>query len=354
MDLLNKLVKAQLIQPPTFLTDSVFYVARTGSVSYGCSSDTSDEDFVGFCVPPVNILFPHFAGELYGFDMNLKRFEQWQQHGIIYAEKKYDFNIYNIVKWFRLVADGNPNMVDSLFVKREDVVHSTAVSELIRENRHMFLSKKCWNSYKGYSYSQLSKSKVDKDKEIIAIWEFEKLHGIDRTTTYKAVENEIELRNYDGPIPAIANSLSHLSSMELEEYRSLFLSGMTKTKRFESQKIMGFDCKFLYHLVRLLDEVEQILTVGDLDLHRAKEHLKAIRRGDVSYDEVVKWAREKETSLEKIYAESKLPWGPRESELKALLLKCIEMHYGSIDKYVVQTSKERELLCQVAKIVQGY
>ena len=41
----------------------------------------------------------------------------------------------------------------------------------------------------------------------------------------------------------------------------------------------GFDVKFAYHTVRLLNEAEQLLLEGDLDLQRNREQLKSIRRG---------------------------------------------------------------------------
>lgn len=350
MDLLQRLEKQKLIHPPAFLPDSVMYLARTGSKSYGVSNSTSDEDFVGFCIPPINVLFPHTAGELFGWDMNVQRFEGWQQHQIKFNDKVYDFNVYNIVKWFRLTADGNPNMIDSLFVKREDVVHSTAISELIRENRKLFLSKKCWHSFKSYAYSQMNAARCDHVKEIKEIYEFERQYNIPRTTKYTDVLDAIEKCLHG----RVDDSLCDIGISKLTEYKKLWESGLNKTKRFEGQKLLGFDAKYLYHLVRLLDEVEQILTLEDLDLHRAKEHLKAIRRGDFSLDEVIKWAKDKEIALENAYANSTLPHKPREKELKELLLKCIEHHYGSLDKYIVNVSKEREILQTIANLVKGY
>lgn len=89
--------------------------------------------------------------------------------------------------------------------------------------------------------------------------------------------------------------------------------------------------KFAYHVVRLLDKAEQILTLGDIDLQRNREHLKAIRRGDVSEAEIRKWASDKEAQLEKAYTnmDSPLPYGPPEDKIKTLLLQCLEEHYGN-------------------------
>ena len=49
------------------------------------------------------------------------------------------------------------------------------------------------------------------------------------------------------------------------------------------------DVKFLYHVVRLLNEAEQILMEGDLDLERNREQLKSIRKGEWTFDQIVKY-----------------------------------------------------------------
>jgi len=40
-----------LISPPKWLPANIHYEVITGSVSYSVSSDTSDMDIVGFCIP---------------------------------------------------------------------------------------------------------------------------------------------------------------------------------------------------------------------------------------------------------------------------------------------------------------
>ncbi len=140
--IIQELYKEKLISPPNFLPTNIMMLCMTGSVSYGCSTNTSDLDIVGVCIPPKEYLFPTSYGEIEGFGYRKKRFEQWQEHHIKYKDKDYDLSIYNIAKYFQLVMDGNPNMVDSLFVPRECVIFSTKMWELVRENRNIFLSKK--------------------------------------------------------------------------------------------------------------------------------------------------------------------------------------------------------------------
>lgn len=114
----------------------------------------------------------------------------------------------------------------------------------------------------------------------------------------------------------------------------------------------GFDVKFAYHLVRLLFEVEQILTTGDLNLRRNSEELKSIRRGEWTEQQVRDFFAEKEKALERIYEESTvIPWGPREDEIKQLLLDCLMEHWGSLEGCVVTDMTPVLALREIAEVI---
>lgn len=98
--------------------------------------------------------------------------------------------------------------------------------------------------------------------------------------------------------------IEDLSDKELQKYYNLYKMGINKTKRFESHKIFNLDVKFAYHLIRLLDEVEQILSEGDLDLERNREQLKYIRNGFYTENEIIKLAQDKEKALEIVNSKS--------------------------------------------------
>jgi len=265
-----------------------------GSVAYGVSTDYSDVDVYGFCMPKKELVFPHLAGEIPGFGRQTKRFEQFQQHHVNDkgSQKEYDLSIYSIVKYFQLVMENNPNMVDSLFVPDFCVLHITKIGTMVRENRKLFLHKGSWHKYKGYSFSQMHKARLKTPKE-----------------------------------------------------------GSKRAKLVEE---FGYDVKFLYHVVRLMGEAEQILANQDLDLQRNREQLKAIRRGEMSLEEVQQWFSDKEQSLEKLYADSKLPHSPDEAAIKQLLLNCIEEHYGSLDKCVVNVDGATQALREVQDVLNKY
>ena len=126
----------------------------------------------------------------------------------------------------------------------------------------------------------------------------------------------------------------------------------TLVTRSEGKVAFQGNCKFGYHVVRLLDEIEQILTLGDLDLQRDRERLKAIRRGEWTLEQVKAFFVTKEKELESAYGASTLPHGPDEAAIKALLLECLEAHYGSLSDALVRPSEERALLAQIKALCE--
>jgi uncharacterized protein len=76
--------------------------------------------------------------------------------------------------------------------------------------------------------------------------------------------------------------------------------------RYEMIQKYGYDVKFAYHVVRLMDEVEQILEHGDIDLMNNREQLKSIRRGEWKMSEIEEYFARKEKELETLYTSSTL------------------------------------------------
>lgn len=190
--IVKKLKDRNLIDCPGFLPTNTHYETLMGSIAYGVNQDDSDNDVYGFCIPPKSILFPHTEGYIAGFDKNVPKFEVWQQHHIQYSERKtYDLQIYNIVHYFRLCADGNPNMIDSLFTPANCILSMSQIGNLVRENRKLFLSKKCWHTFKGYAFAALRKlNNWDKFEYI----KFCKEHRLPTDITLEEIEQELRER----------------------------------------------------------------------------------------------------------------------------------------------------------------
>ena len=90
----------------------------------------------------------------------------------------------------------------------------------------------------------------------------------------------------------------------------------------------------------------------DIDLRRNREHLKAIRRGEVSEQDIMDWAADKERQLEQQYHDSKIPAGPNEAKIRTLLLDCLEEHYGRLDNCVVEADAAVQQLREIHAILE--
>jgi predicted nucleotidyltransferase len=239
-----------------------------GSQAYGVAGSDSDIDIYAFCMPPAELVFPHLNGEIPGFVKQIQRFEQFQAHGWYDEDgKENDIQVYSIVRYFHLLTENNPNIVDSLYTPDYCVLKQDAIGARVREKRDIFLHKGAYHKFKGYAYSQQSK-----------------------------------MRNKN-PVG----------------------------KRAELVAKHSFDIKFGYHLVRLISEIEQILETGTLNLQKNQDQLKSIRHGEWTMEQIEDYFARKEPQLEQMYLASKLPHSPDEPRIKALLLECLETAYGSID-----------------------
>jgi hypothetical protein len=277
------------------------YLTIMGSHAYGVA-DTSvrdklpDFDVYGFCIPPKEMIFPHLTGKISGFGTAPQNFENFQKHHIMDVDavggkgKEWDIQVFSIVRYFELCRQNNPNMVDSLFTPEECVIHCTNVGRMVRDNRHLFLSKESWKKFRGYAQSQLKKMN-DKNPE---------------------------------------------------------------GGRKEIVEKFGYDVKFAYHIIRLFDEVEQILLEGTINLQRAREVMKAIRRGDWTAVEVRNWAIEKEKALEVAYTKSTLPEHPDEERLLRLLKECLEEHYGSLKDCIGDPDWAQGALKEIDNVIGRY
>lgn len=355
-NVLIELEQKGLIKPPSFVSTNTCYLTSVGSHAYGVA-DTStrnklpDFDVYGWCIPPKTVIFPHLAGFVRGFGPEPPSFDQWQNAHVIDKEangghgKEWDFQIYGIVRYFHLCYGNNPNMIDSLFTPENCVLYCNQMGRMVRDSRSLFISKLAWKTFRGYCSMQIKKARdVMKHDEIRNIWEFEEAHGIPRSTTYQTVLDEIANRG--------STSLTLASDVDLQFYKNLFDVGTDKSKRFEARKIHGQDNKFLYHLIRLYDEAEQLLTTGDMDIQRSKETMKAIRRGDWTMEQVEQWTIEKDKALEVAYSNCTLPDRPPIEPIKQLLINCLELHYGSMEKCIVQTGWAENALMEINAVLE--
>jgi hypothetical protein len=185
-------------------------------------------------------------------------------------------------------------MIDSLFTPETCVLHATRIGHLLRENRKLFLHQGICDRFKGYAYAQVHKMQTKQ------------------------------------PEPG--------------------------SKRAALVEKYTYDIKFGYHIVRLLNEAEQLLLEGDLDLQRNREMLKSIRRGEWKLEQVLEYFEKKRVDLETARTKSQLPAGPDEPAIRDLMLRCLEMHYGTLEGSVSVPCRAEGLLRRIREMIDegGY
>ena len=139
VDTCEKLVK------PGFLVQ----LARTGSHAYGLATPESDEDFRGIFIPSKeDLLGMHHT-------RNIER-----------KSPDPDIVLKCLEEFLRLALEGNPNILEQLFIDDENLLYSHNIFSPFRAHRNMFLSKKVKRTYTGYAIGQLKKMRSGHTRDL--------------------------------------------------------------------------------------------------------------------------------------------------------------------------------------------
>lgn len=112
-----------------------------GSVAQGCAVEgKSDIDLGGvFMIPPSMIL---------GFDYPTE-----------IKNETNDIVWYELGKCLELLCNSNPTILEILFVDEKYIRYEHPIFKMLRDNRDMFVTKKCFQSFYNYGRSQILKAK---------------------------------------------------------------------------------------------------------------------------------------------------------------------------------------------------
>jgi len=318
----------------------LIYEVIAGSKAYGLDLPTSDTDIRGIFLLPNE----YFLGN--------KKCEQVNcpTNDIVY---------YELNRFVHLLEQNNPNILEELFVPEDKILFMSDKMKPLYENRDRFLTTKCRNTFGGYSISQIKKARglnkkivnpIDRERKtpLDFCYIFEKKDGytmLARQWFNKHNKKQehcglAELPNgeqiyklycgdFRGIIEPDSNELRHSEipkGHQLEAFLYYNLNGYsTYCKEYReywewvekrnpirysdnAKHGKGYDGKNLMHCLRMLDMAIEVAQGRGVNLVRPdREWLLSVRRGEASYDEIIKLIEEKREQMDGAFEVSTLP-----------------------------------------------
>ena len=300
------------------LGDNIHLLVYGGSKAYGTNLPTSDTDIRGIATNTAeNILLGNDFG--------------------VFTNEATDTVIYSVDKIFGLLLNCNPNTIEILFVRDEDIIYMDDIGKMIRESRDIFLSNKCIGTFGGYANQQLYRLQ---QKTLSALSNEEYNKHIAKTIVGM---NEHLMSNYGlNPIEILAEKdglCAHIKETTcsvdvfsdlLNEINNVIREYNKRSERNDKAIEHNKINKHAMHLVRLYLMAIELLTTGTVCTYRSAEHqlLMDIRTGKYSTEdgqmnaEFFDLVKKLEDDFEKAKKDSKLPNKPdfnAINELRALI-----------------------------------
>lgn len=139
MDKIKELLKSEeyeFLRSDEHLNKNIILLTLGGSHAYGTNVSGSDLDIRGIAVErPKEII-------------GMSSFEQFE-------DRKTDTVIYGLKKVILLLQNCNPNVIEMLGTREDQLIVCNKYGRLLRDNLDLFLSQKAIQSFGGYATAQL-------------------------------------------------------------------------------------------------------------------------------------------------------------------------------------------------------
>lgn len=284
--------------------------ARVGSHLYGLNTPKSDEDFVSVFIPGEDyILGLKNVDEI---DRSTKKSSANHRN----TPEDIDDKAYNIQKFLKLLINNNPNIIEVLFAKPENIIILEPEFKELIDNYEKIVSTRVFWTFTGYAYSQRKHLIIKRERFIGLTEAVEYLENIGvrprEITELEASELNHFLKFYKG---AKGNTEHFHKGMPLEHIHNRVKSELDmygyriRELNFTGKGGELYDVKFAYHLIRLLDEGRQLLETGHIEFPisgKAREDILRIRNKEVPFDELMELYDTYNSEIEKVNKKSSI------------------------------------------------
>ncbi len=305
-------------QVGVLLPDNLILLGYRGSIAHNMyvpqnnPDSIDDKDLMGVYVAPPE----HYLG--FGrADVHEKFINEW------------DSVCYEIRKFIKLLLKCNPNVISLLWVDEPHILYQHELGRLLREHRHLFVSKQAYHSFTGYAYAQFKRMthfNQEAQAEMTALEKELQQHSIDLAEPRPTQEQrELSITEGDFNGQKLGQLIDHYQAVK----RKYFSGGYMGSKRRELVRRIGFDAKNGAHLIRLLRMGVEFLVEGEFHVARADaENLLEIKRGEWSIERVKAEAEQLFKLAEEAYVRSSLPARPDSIGAEKLCLEIICSYHG--------------------------
>lgn len=343
-----------------------------GSRAHGLHTDASDLDLKGIAIPPRRVVF--------GVSESFEQADDAEQFGVFLpdlSDEERDIasrlgvegTIFGLRKFLRLASAANPNALEILFARDEELRATTPLGEQLRSARELFLSAKCLQTFAGYASQQLHRIRLhyrwhhdgperaptrqDFGLPEAALLPKNQLQAAQAAVrkqldTWELDLSELDLAERTKVTDRITRTLAELTLasesarwdaaarwvglddnlIEVMKRERSYQTARAEFKRYQGWKKQrnparaaleakfGYDTKHGAHLVRLLRMGLEIGREGRCIVWRGDRdaaELRRIRDGAWSYEEIVSWADERTAELRSLRALAVPPRPDREA-----------------------------------------
>ncbi|NLL06936.1 MAG: nucleotidyltransferase [Clostridiaceae bacterium] len=316
-----KSIEYEFLRTELHLKNNILILTIAGSIAYGTNTDTSDIDVRGVTIETKQDL------------MGLSSFEQFE-------DRPTDTVIYGLKKFITLCLNSNPNVLEILGTRPEDLLVITKEGQLLRDNVDLFLSKRAIQSFGNYATAQLRRlqnalardnyPQAEKEQHILnsILGQMEHLKRTYKDFTNKEINLyidqsdkeemdteifiDINLKRY--PLRDLKNIYSDMNNI-VKEYSKLNHRNKKKDELHLNKHAM--------HLIRLLVTGTEILEGKGINTYREKERefFLDIRKGKYSFDEVFQMVDEYEQRFKSAAKSTLLPDEPDYKRVEELMME---------------------------------
>lgn len=309
-----------------YLNDRIHYLTLGGSLAYGTSTPQSDVDIRGF--------FLETQESILGLLPAKEEF--------VYTET--DTVLYSFKRFIKLLSDCNPNTIELIGTRDSEIIYQSDLAKEIRENYHLFLSKKAFKTFIGYANQQLRRlenalardtyDQADKERHIGKSIETQFLaggmpDGISKESfTFETRDSDSEDFEKELYVSVHLDNVPLRDFLNTQSVMQNTIRNFGKLNKRNHKKDEIHLNKHAMHLIRLHIMGAEILEKEIINTYREKEHdfLMSVRNGEVPYEDIFRMAQENEEKLKKACENSKLPDKPRMEEINDFVIRMLKKY----------------------------